>query len=59
MLVVLITLTPGCRNRFIDCHKATVHVARLLIMDVMTRWNSTVELLERAYQLQEFTCEWL
>jgi hypothetical protein len=28
-------------------------------MDVKTRWNSTLELLERAYQLREFTREWL
>jgi len=28
-------------------------------MDVQTRWNSIRELLERAYRLQEFTCEWL
>ena len=28
-------------------------------MDVETRWNSTLELVERAYRLWEFTCEWL
>jgi hypothetical protein len=28
-------------------------------MDVNTRWNLTVELLERAYRLQDFTSEWL
>ena len=28
-------------------------------MDVNTRWNSTLELLERAYRLREFTREWL
>jgi len=28
-------------------------------MDVKTRCNSTLELLERAYQLQEFTIKWL
>jgi len=27
-------------------------------MDVKTRWNSTLELLERAYRLREFTREW-
>jgi hypothetical protein len=26
---------------------------------VKTRWNSTLELLERACRLREFTCEWL
>jgi len=28
-------------------------------MDVKTRWNSTLELLEQAYRLREFTLEWL
>jgi hypothetical protein len=59
MLAVLITLTPGCRNEFIDCQKAKVHIAVLRIMDVMTHLNSTLELLERGYCLREFTREWL
>jgi hypothetical protein len=59
MLAVLITLTPGRRNKFIDCQKAKVRIAVLPIMDVKTRWNSTLELLERAYRLREFTREWL
>jgi len=59
MLAVLITLTPGCRNEFIDCQKAKVRIAVLPIMDVKTRWNSTLGLLKRAYRLQEFTREWL
>jgi hypothetical protein len=28
-------------------------------MDVKTRWNSTLELLERAYRLRDFTRKWL
>jgi len=59
MLAVLIRITPGRRNEFIDFQKAKVLIAVLLIMDVMTRSNSTLELLERAYRLQEFTREWL
>jgi hypothetical protein len=59
MLAVLIMLTPGRRNAFIDCQKAKVRIVVLPIMDVKTRWNSTLELLERAYQLREFTHEWL
>jgi hypothetical protein len=59
MLDVLITLTPGRRNKFIDCQKAKVQIAVLPIMDVKTHWNSTLELLERAYHLQGFTHEWL
>jgi len=59
MLAVLITLTPGRRNEFIDCQKAKVWIAVLPIMDVKTCWNSTLELLERAYRMREFTWEWL
>jgi len=57
MLAVLITLTPGRRNEFIDCQEAKVRMVVLLIMDVKTGWNSTLELLESAYRLREFTRE--
>jgi len=59
MLAVLITLTPGRRNKFIDYQKAKVRIAVLLIMDVKTQWNSTLEMLERAYQRRQFTHQWL
>ena len=55
MLAVLITLTLGRRNEFIECQKAKVRIAVRPIMDVKTLWNSTLELLERANQLWEFT----
>jgi len=59
MLAELITLTPGHQNKFIDCQTANVCLAALSIMDVKTQWNGTVELLQQACRLQEFTCEWL
>ena len=59
MLAVLITLTPAHPNEFIHCQKAKVRIAVLPIMDVKTHWNSTLELLERAYRLRQFTREWL
>ena len=59
MLAGLITLTPGRRNEFIDCPEAKVRIAVLPILDVKTRWNSTLELLEQAYPLREITREWL
>jgi hypothetical protein len=59
MLAVLITRTAGRQNEFIDCQKAKVRIAVLPIMDVKTRWNCTLELLEGAYSLREFTCKWL
>jgi hypothetical protein len=59
MVAVLITLTPGRRNEFIDCQKAKVRIAVLPIMDVKTLCNSTLELPERIYRLREFTHQWL
>jgi len=59
MLAVLITLTPDRQNEFIDCQNAKVRIAILPIMDVTSWWNSTLELLGRGYQSQEFTCEWV
>ena len=59
MLSVLTMLTAHHRNEFTDCQKAKVRIAVLLLMDVKTRWNSTLELLGRAYRLWEFTREWL
>jgi hypothetical protein len=59
MLAVLIMLTPGRRNKFIDSQKAKVRSAVHPMMDVKTRWNSTLELPERAYRIREFTGEWL
>ena len=59
MLAVLFTLTPGRRNEFTYCENAKVCITVLPIMDVKTRWNSTLELLEHAYRLREFTREWL
>jgi len=56
MLAVLITVTPG---KFIDFQKAKVRITVLPIMDVRTRLNSTVGLLERSYWLHEFTWECL
>jgi len=56
---VLITMAPGHRNEFIDCQKAKVWIPVLTIMDVKTFWNSTLELLERAYQIRRFTPLWL
>jgi hypothetical protein len=59
MCAGLITLTPGRRNEFVDSQKAKVHIAVLPIMDVKIHWNSILELLKQACQLQEFTHQWL
>jgi hypothetical protein len=57
MVAVLITLTPGRRNEFIDCDKPNVRNAVIPIMDVKTHLNYTLELLEHTCDLQEFTRE--
>jgi len=49
MLALRITLTPGSRNEFIECHNAKVSIVVLRIIDEKTRWDSTLELLEHAY----------
>jgi len=59
MLAVLITLTPGRRNQFIDCQTAEVWIAALPGRDVKTQWNSALGLRDEAYWLREFTREWL
>jgi hypothetical protein len=59
MLAVVITRTPGHRNKLIDCQKANDRIAVLPIVVVKTGWNSTLEWLEHAYRLREFTHEWV
>jgi len=59
MLALWIILTSGRRNKFIDCQKAKVRITVLPIVDVKTHWNLTLEFLERAYRLGEFTRKWL
>ena len=58
MLTVLITRTPGCGNEFIDCQQAKVRIAVPRIIDVITRWILSLELLDQAFQLQEITRKW-
>jgi len=50
----MIMLAPGHRNEFMDCQNSTVRTAVLPIMNVMTHWDSTLELLDHAYQSHEF-----
>jgi len=59
MLVVLYTLTPGCRHFSIDCHKAKVQTTVLPIIDVKTWWNLTLQMLAPTYRLWEFTHQWV
>jgi hypothetical protein len=53
VLAVLITLTRGGGNKFIDCHKSNVRIAVLLIMEVETHSAYMLGLLKGAYQLRD------
>jgi len=55
----MITLTPSLRNDFNDWQKAKIQIAVLPNMDLKTFWIFSLQLFERAYQLREFTHEWL
>ena len=59
MLAVINMLTPGRRNKFIDCQKAKVRITVLPIMDVKTHCNSTLEFLQCAFRLWDFTRQFL
>jgi len=59
MHAVLITLTPGRRNKLIHGEKTKVRIEVLPIMDIKTRWNSTLESLGQAYRSREFIYGWL
>jgi len=59
ILAVLITLTPGYRNEFIDCQNTKVCIGVPPSMDETASSNLKLHWLEGACQLREFTCEWL
>jgi hypothetical protein len=59
MLAELITLTPRYRNEFIHYPEAKSRIEVLTIMDMKAIWNSTLELVVRAYHLRVFTSKWL
>jgi hypothetical protein len=58
MLPVLLTVTPGRREEYIQCQKANVRIAVHPIILVKTLWNSTLQLLKRSYCSRVFTREW-
>jgi hypothetical protein len=44
---------------YIELQKGKELIACTLTLDVKTRWNSTLEMLERAYRLRDYTAHWL
>jgi len=59
MHTVLIMLTPGRGNKFMECQEYKVSIAVLRIENVKTGWIWTLEMLEWAFRLQDFASEWL
>ena len=59
MLAGFITLSSGFRIKFVHVQNATVFIAVLLIMNIRIHCQSTLELIQWFYRLQEFTSKWL
>jgi hypothetical protein len=57
MVAVLNTLAPSDRIEFIDCPKTIVRITVIPFMPMKIHWNCTLELLEPANQLREFSFE--
>jgi hypothetical protein len=51
------TLTPGHQNELIDSQQAKGHIE--VLPNIVVNTNCNVRLLfERAFQIQDFRCEW-
>ena len=59
LLAVVVNGSPKRRDDFLEMQKGNEPIAVTLILDVKTRWNSTLAMLERAYRLKSYTCWWL
>ena len=51
--------SPQRRQHFIQIQNDRVKIPTTLLYDVKTRWNSTLNMLERSVRLREFTKDWL
>jgi len=56
---IAIGASPQRRQHFIEIQNDRVKIPTTLLYDVKTRWNSTLNMLERSVRLREFTKEWL
>src|SRR5437588_13046825 len=52
---VVVNRSPTRRNDYLEIQKEAEQIAVTLILDVKTRWNSTLAMLERAYRLKTYT----
>ena len=58
-MAVVVNGSPTRRNNYLEIQKGAEQIAVTLILDVKTRWNSTLAMLERAYRLKTYTYRWL
>jgi hypothetical protein len=56
---IAIGASPQRRQHFIEIQNDRVKIPTTLLYDVKTRWNSTLNMLERSVRLREFTKDWL
>ena len=56
---IAVGTSPQRRQHFIEIQNNRVKVPTTLLYDVKTRWNSTLNMLERSVSLREFTKDWL
>jgi len=56
---VVVNGSPKRRDDYLEIQRGKENIAVTLILDVKTRWNSTLAMLERAYRLKSYTYSWL
>jgi len=56
---IAVGASPQRRQHFIKIQNNRVKIPTTLLYDVKTRWNSTLNILERSVRLREFTKDWL
>ena len=58
MSIAVGALPQQCQH-FVEIPNNWVKIPTILLYDVKTQWNSTLNMLERSVRLQEFTKDWL
>jgi len=56
---IAVGASPQRRQHFIEIQNNRVKIPTTLLCDVKTRWNSSLNMLERSVWLQEFAKDWL
>jgi len=56
---IAVGASPPRRQHFIEIQTKQVKIHTIRVYDVKTRWNSTLNMLERSVRLREFTKDWL